>query len=153
MRAARRVSPRSHRAHATAWPIRLAAAAALTFSLTGCGFVFETLVTQVVDPQASRSPLGPTGPGDPSGLTGRENPPGPAPGAPFGLSVLGMSWLSRVVGEKRFPLTLVARDGATCQVSEWRFEHIRLGQRIVCLWTSDGSSPGLVGPWPIGPRY
>lgn len=43
---------------------------------------------------------------------------------------------SKVVAEKAPPDILVASDGTTCKVPEVRFDHVRIGQSITCVWTA-----------------
>lgn len=52
----------------------------------------------------------------------------------------GVQSPSKAVADKEPPDILVAWDGTTCRVPEVRFEHIRIGQRITCVWTGQGNT-------------
>jgi len=90
--------------------LRLLAGLILVSGLTGCGYVIETVAGQVFGQDAR----------------------GPGLEAPAGQ--LGVD--SKAVADKTPPTTLVARDGSTCQVPRVRFDYIRIGQTVVCVWTS-----------------
>ncbi len=61
---------------------------------------------------------------------------------------VGVPAPAMVVADKYPPTTLVARDGSQCEVPAARFDHIRVGQKIVCVWANRAFRAG-----PIGPHY
>lgn len=88
---------------------RIVPAILLAISLTGCGFVIETIAGNVF---------------------------GQRPESDLTRSGLSPESISKVVADKAPPTTLVARDGSVCDVPEARFEYIKVGQSIVCVWVS-----------------
>jgi hypothetical protein len=48
----------------------------------------------------------------------------------------GMGTPAKVVAAKTPPDLLIARDGTTCRVPERRFDQIRVGQTVTCVWSS-----------------
>lgn len=88
---------------------RLVPVAVLAVGLTGCGFMIETVAGNIF---------------------------GGAPESDIARSGITSASTTRVVAEKVPPSTLVARDGSVCEVPEARFEHIEVGQSIVCVWVS-----------------
>lgn len=87
----------------------------LAFGLTGCGFVIETIAGNV--------------------FAG-------TPKSDIDGSGMSSASIARVVADKVPPRTLVARDGSLCEVPRARFDYIRIGQSIVCVWVAANlSSP------------
>lgn len=48
----------------------------------------------------------------------------------------GLSSPSKRVADKAPPNVLVAQDGTTCKVPTSRFDRVRIGQSITCVWSS-----------------
>lgn len=90
---------------------RIAPVLFLTFGLTGCGFAIETIAGNVF---------------------------GRRPESDINRSGLASVTIMKVVADKVPPTTLVARDGSVCKVPKVRFDHIKVGQSIVCVWVSLG---------------
>lgn len=94
---------------------RLVPVLVLAFGLTGCGFVIETIAGNVFGGSPKSDIASPDAPS---------------------VSI------TRVVADKVPPRTLVARDGSVCEVPKARFEYIKIGQSIVCVWVAANlSSP------------
>ena len=88
---------------------RLVPVVVLAVGLTGCGFMIETVAGNIF---------------------------GGAPESDIARSGMTSTSTTKVVADKVPPSTLVARDGSVCEVPEARFEHIEVGQSIVCVWVS-----------------
>jgi hypothetical protein len=58
--------------------------------------------------------------------------PGRTPAVTDSATVVGLS--SKPVSSKEAPVTLFARDGSSCTVSESRFREIIVGQQVRCGW-------------------
>ena len=58
--------------------------------------------------------------------------PGRTPAITDSATVVGLA--SKPVSSKEAPVTLFARDGSSCTVSEARFREIIVGQQVRCGW-------------------
>ena len=57
----------------------------------------------------------------------------------------------RTVSGKEAPITLVAVDGARCEVTPARWERAKIGDRVWCAWRGHGEAPHPGRPGGIGP--